>query len=357
VFPWPYLDRAGFSLRSVMPASDIALVAALRPGFIESQCARAQSLIEARLRKNYAGSLPLGGAAPPLSPMVTVPPAPPASLVGVPTVGSMRLYLQIVAPGNDGTATFKWSLDGGATFCGSVGNIAVTFGGIGYSATPTVTIDPPPPGGTQATATATVVGGVITAIVVGTPGTGYTALPNVTITDATGTGATAAATAITPIPVTIPAYNAAAPTAVYLSPTGLSVIWSAGAYLTSYVYQAPTPVPETVLQWIVQIVTPDVYNARGRNPADPYIAQLEADRTRVLGTDGKSGELHEAADGQNGLLDLPVDDALGSAQTTGPLATSFASPYASFDYERQQGIVDDYNGQNLSDVNDSWDDR
>lgn len=79
--------------------------------------------------------------------------------------------------------------------------IAVTAGGSGYSNSPTVTISVPDapdgspafPLGAQATATATVVAGVITAIAVNYGGNGYFQ-PTVTITDSTGTGATAVAT-------------------------------------------------------------------------------------------------------------------------------------------------------------------
>ena len=74
-----------------------------------------------------------------------------------------------------------------------VASISVTNGGSGYSATPTVTISSPFAGFAQAGATATVSGGVITAITVGTPGSGYLDVPTVTITDTTGTGATAVA--------------------------------------------------------------------------------------------------------------------------------------------------------------------
>lgn len=83
---------------------------------------------------------------------------------------------------------------------GSVKSIAVTAGGSGYSATPTVTVSAPDfpngrkpyPTGAQATAAAVVVGGVITQINVTYGGDGYFQ-PIVTITDTTGSGATATA--------------------------------------------------------------------------------------------------------------------------------------------------------------------
>ncbi len=75
---------------------------------------------------------------------------------------------------------------------GPVAVVTLASGGTGYTA-PLVTIDDVYGTGSGATATATVVAGVITAIAVNTPGTGYSA-PIVTITDATGIGATVTAT-------------------------------------------------------------------------------------------------------------------------------------------------------------------
>lgn len=75
---------------------------------------------------------------------------------------------------------------------GSIGSVTVISGGSGYSAAPIVTITDVYGPGTGATASATVVGGVITAITLDTAGTGYVA-PVVTISDNTGTGAEAGA--------------------------------------------------------------------------------------------------------------------------------------------------------------------
>lgn len=76
---------------------------------------------------------------------------------------------------------------------GPVLSVTLVTGGSGYSATPTVTISDAYNTGAGATATATVVGGIITGITLGTPGSNYT-VPVVTITDVTGTGASATAT-------------------------------------------------------------------------------------------------------------------------------------------------------------------
>ena len=72
----------------------------------------------------------------------------------------------------------------------TVSSVTVTSGGTGYHANPIVTLSGG--GGNGATATATVVGGVITAVTVTNPGGGYTAAPTVTVTDRVtppGTGA------------------------------------------------------------------------------------------------------------------------------------------------------------------------
>ncbi|MGE3582790.1 MAG: hypothetical protein AB7J28_15405 [Hyphomonadaceae bacterium] len=78
---------------------------------------------------------------------------------------------------------------------GHVVSIAVTAGGSGYTAA-TVAISAPNAVGVgyiNATATATVLAGAVTAITVVLPGTGYVSAPTVTISG-DGTGATAAAT-------------------------------------------------------------------------------------------------------------------------------------------------------------------
>ncbi|MDA8105302.1 MAG: multicopper oxidase domain-containing protein [Nitrospiraceae bacterium] len=73
----------------------------------------------------------------------------------------------------------------------AIRNITVINGGAGYTVA-TVTVDPPPPGGTQATASAAVSGGAVTAINIINPGSGYYYAPGVTISG-DGTGAAAVA--------------------------------------------------------------------------------------------------------------------------------------------------------------------
>lgn len=91
----------------------------------------------------------------------------------------------------------------GATQClrvlapssGSLSGLAVSAGGSGYTA-PVVTISGPDGIGVQtvqATATASLTGGVVTGLAITNPGVGYVAIPAVTITDPTGSGAVGAA--------------------------------------------------------------------------------------------------------------------------------------------------------------------
>jgi len=83
---------------------------------------------------------------------------------------------------------------------GSVGIIAVTNGGSGYSNVPTVTISAPnDTNGTQANAVATVLSGVVQTVSLNNGGSGYYAnsVPTVTIAGGGGSGATAIAGVIT----------------------------------------------------------------------------------------------------------------------------------------------------------------
>jgi hypothetical protein len=83
------------------------------------------------------------------------------------------------------------------TVLGSVGAIGITLPGSGYSTAPSVTISAPDDSnGVQATAQATVSGGIVTKITLTEPGTGYTSSPTVTLSGV-GSGAQAAAAVVT----------------------------------------------------------------------------------------------------------------------------------------------------------------
>jgi len=75
-----------------------------------------------------------------------------------------------------------------------INNIDIDAGGSGYTLAPTVVIDPPPAGGTQALASAFIFNGAVVSIAVNDPGNGYTTVPNIVFTG--GNGAGAAATAV-----------------------------------------------------------------------------------------------------------------------------------------------------------------
>ena len=81
---------------------------------------------------------------------------------------------------------------------GSVGTIAITNPGSGYTTLPTVTISAPnQSNGIQANATAALVGNSVALISLSNAGTGYTATPTVTISGSGGSGASAIAGFIT----------------------------------------------------------------------------------------------------------------------------------------------------------------
>jgi hypothetical protein len=74
----------------------------------------------------------------------------------------------------------------------AVTGITALVGGSNYTS-PTITFSAPNAGGTTATGTATVSGGVITGITITNHGSMYSAVPTITIADATGSGASATA--------------------------------------------------------------------------------------------------------------------------------------------------------------------
>ena len=81
---------------------------------------------------------------------------------------------------------------------GSVGSIAITNPGSGYTSTPAVVISAPnETGGIQATAQATVTANAVSAITLTEAGSGYTSPPTVTITGGGGSNATAIASLVT----------------------------------------------------------------------------------------------------------------------------------------------------------------
>ena len=82
------------------------------------------------------------------------------------------------------------------TFSGGLGvaSMTITNGGTGYTSAPTVVVPVPPAGGGQGSATATIVGGIVTAITITNPGNSYVVAPTISFTG--GGGSAAAATAV-----------------------------------------------------------------------------------------------------------------------------------------------------------------
>jgi len=85
---------------------------------------------------------------------------------------------------------YTWDTDGRQVYSPSgLTGLDVIFGGVGYT-TPTIAFSAPAGGGVQATGTLTVVGGVITKVVMTNVGQGYAGLtPTFTITGASTTPA------------------------------------------------------------------------------------------------------------------------------------------------------------------------
>ena len=126
---------------------------------------------------------------------------------------------------------------------------------------------------------------------------------------------------------------------VVLTGSGLTLTMADVAYATSDSYEASTPVPETVLQWLAILVSWDAFTKRGRNPEDPLIADLRDDRTRVL------TEVDQAANSNDGRFDLPINEEADSAVTTGgPLFYTESSPFVSADRQERDGRLEDEAG-------------
>jgi hypothetical protein len=92
--------------------------------------------------------------------------------IGAAQTGVTVAFSAPAAGGAPATAT------GYAIVGGSVAAPTITQGGSGFIAPPLILIDPPPPGGVQATAVATVLAGAVTAITMVVTGAGYQSSPN-----------------------------------------------------------------------------------------------------------------------------------------------------------------------------------
>jgi|SRR5579872_1165834 len=140
--------------------------------------------------------------------------------------------------------------------------------------------------------------------------------------------------------VTFPNTGVLTGSSVALGSTGLTATFEPGTYTTTMVYMAPTPVAEVILGWIVALVNLDVMRKRGVNPADPMIELMVEETKRVF------VEVQQAADGKDGLWDLPTNEDTDSAvRTGGPLMYSEASPYVGADRQEHEGREEDRCGR------------
>jgi hypothetical protein len=79
---------------------------------------------------------------------------------------------------------------------GGVATVIITNGGSSYASAPSVTFSAPPSGGTTATGTAVLTGGVVTSVTIMNAGSGYTSAPTVTFSVAPTGSSTATGTAV-----------------------------------------------------------------------------------------------------------------------------------------------------------------
>lgn len=106
-------------------------------------------------------------------------------------------------------------------------------------------------------------------------------------------------------------------------------------------YDAPfkLPYPSVVCGWLARIVTMRVWSKRGVDPSDKQWDESKADDL-----DARK-EIAAAADGKDGLYDLPLKPGLAASgiQFGYPLSYSEASPYVGTTVQAERGHNEDYN--------------
>lgn len=121
-----------------------------------------------------------------------------------------------------------------------------------------------------------------------------------------------------------------------------STAWIYSRLRKRYAVPFTTP-PETVKNWLTQLVTMACWTRRGYSPTDESMKDT-IDAAALART-----EVMEAADGVAGMFDLPVsDDATGAASAVskgGPLGYSEQSPYVWADCQAMIGRSEDLNRQ------------
>lgn len=106
-----------------------------------------------------------------------------------------------------------------------------------------------------------------------------------------------------------------------------------------YVVPFQSPYPDTVCQWLIDIVTWEAYRRRGFSPSS------EMDKDSIEGPALKAmAEIEEAANGNTGLFDLPLTATSTESGITrgGTLGYSEASPYKWQTEQAEAGRLEDY---------------
>lgn len=97
--------------------------------------------------------------------------------------------------------------------------------------------------------------------------------------------------------------------------------------------------PETVVGWLVDLVTKKCYDARGYDPSNPS----DESAIKQAAIDAEN-EIKEAADSEKGLFHLPllasIEDEDGVTKG-GPLGSSEQSPYVWADEQAELGRIED----------------
>jgi len=145
------------------------------------------------------------------------------------------------------------------------------------------------------------------------------------------------------------ATGVATETAVSLPGTGLTakfpaLIGSSAAYYSSdNIYTSSTPIVEALLQWIVDVLTPRLWDRRGVNASNDDQIKEARDRR-----DKAEKFVNDCADMLGGLWELSPNTDLGGtgATQTAPLFHSQSSPFAWMDYSRSRGRREDSSGRN-----------
>lgn len=100
------------------------------------------------------------------------------------------------------------------------------------------------------------------------------------------------------------------------------------------------PVPLVVQAWLARMVTMSVWLRRGFSPTDEEAQTYQDQYTQTL------NELKEAADSENGWLDLPLrqDTKQTGIINAAPHVYSEASPHVWTTVQRRRGRNEDFNG-------------